>query len=79
VQRVGWDRELVSGTEHELAPVDPEGHKATAAAKRLLLPRPAVEGRVAVLGARLARVEHELLGAVAVGVHIDEQHQALLA
>ena len=43
-----------------------------AAAERLLLSGRAVERRVAVLGAGLPREEHELLRAVAVGVHVDD-------
>ncbi len=35
-----------------------------------------VERRMAMLGARLARIEDELLRAVAVGVDVGEQHQA---
>ena len=50
-----------------------------AAAERLLLAGRAVERRMPVLGARLARVEDELLGAVAVGVDVHEHDQALLA
>src|SRR5919199_312079 len=45
--------------------------------ERLLLARPAVDGRVAVLRAGLVREEHQLLGAVVVGVDVGDELQAL--
>ena len=71
--------ELLARAQHELAAVDPQRHEPAPAAEGLLLAGRAVEGRVAVLGARLAGVEHELLRAVAVGVDVDEQLQPRLA
>jgi hypothetical protein len=43
----------------------------------LLLAGPAVDGRVAVLRKGLVREEHQLLGAVAVGVDVGDELQAL--
>jgi hypothetical protein len=79
VQRVGRDRELLARPEHDLSPVDVEPDEPAAAAERLLLARAAVEGWVPVLGAALLRVEDELLRAIAVGVDVDEHHQAFLS
>src|SRR5918912_3880846 len=45
--------------------------------QRLLLARSPVDGRVAVLRASLVREEHQLLGAVAVGVDVGDELQAL--
>ena len=78
VQRVRRDRELLARPEDDLAAVDPQRHEPAAAAERLLLAGHAVERRMPVLGAHLARIEDELLGAVAVGVDVHEHDQALL-
>ena len=77
MQRVGLDRELLAGPKHDLVvALDVEVHAAAPAAERLLLARLAVDRRVAVLGAELAREEHELLRADAVGVDVDDDLQA---
>src|SRR5688572_3084978 len=59
--------------------LDVEIEDPTAAAERLLLAGRALERRMAVLRTRLARVEDELLRAVPVGVHVDEELKARLA
>src|SRR5439155_2534763 len=77
VQRVGRDRELVAGTELDLAlAVHPEEDGAGAAAERLLLAGVVADRRVAVLGAQLVREEHELLPADPLGVDVDDELQA---
>ena len=78
VQRVGRDRELLARASTIRSP-STQSSTAAAAAEGLLLARRAVERRMAVLRAQLPRREHELLRAVAVGVHVDEQLQADLA
>ena len=79
MESVRGDRVLLARPEDELLAADPEPDKSAAAAERLLLSGRAVERRVAVLRACLARIEDELLRAVAVGVHVDEHQQAELA
>ena len=53
--------------------LDVEVDDPAAAAEGLLLARRPVGRGMSVLGARLAREEHELLGADTVGVHVDDQ------
>ena len=55
---------------------DVEIDETAAAAERLFLPGRPFEWRMTMLGARLAGREHELLRAVAVGVHVDEELEA---
>src|SRR5689334_1437763 len=57
-------------------PVDPEHDAARATAERLLLARVVAERRMAVLRARLAGEEDELLRAHALRVDVDEDRQA---
>src|SRR6476661_5260892 len=76
VPRVRRDRVLVARAEHDCLALDVQFHRAATAAERLLLTGRAVERRVPVLRARLARVEDELLGAIAIRVDVDEQLQA---
>ena len=45
-------------------------------AERLLLAGRAVERRVAMLGARLTREEHQLLGTHAVRVDVDDEFES---
>ena len=49
-----WDRVPLAGPEDDLLAGDPELNEPGAAAKRLLLSRRAVEGRMPVLRAHLA-------------------------
>ena len=68
------------GPEVDLAvALDPEHDAAGAAAERLLLAGLAVDRRMPVLRARLAREEDELLRAHALRVHVDDDLQADLA
>src|SRR6478752_1958882 len=76
VPRVRRDCVLVARAEHDRLALDVQFHRAATAAERLLLAGRAVERRVPVLRARLARVEDELLGAIAIRVDVDEQLQA---
>src|SRR5437899_2439076 len=80
VQRPRRDRELLAGAQHELRPsLDVKVHGPAAAAEGLLLAGPTAERRMQVLRARLARVQHELLRAVAVRVRVDEQLESDVA
>ena len=72
----GRDRELLPRTQDDLLIRDVEVDEAGATAERLLFSGRAVERRMAVLRAGLVGEEDELLRAVAVGVHVDEQLQA---
>src|SRR5438270_2071144 len=56
---------------------DVEVDAPAAAAERLLLAWPPIDGRVAVLWTGLVREEHQLLGAVAIGVDVGDERQAL--
>src|SRR2546423_11760678 len=48
VQRVGWDRELLTGTQGDLLAVRPHLDAAATAAEGLLFPRRAVEWRMPI-------------------------------
>src|SRR6478752_7039959 len=79
VPGVRRDRVLVTRAEHDRLALDVQLDGAATTAERLFLAGGTVERWVPVLRAGLARVEHELLGAVAVRVDVDEQLQADLS
>ena len=64
------------GSSETRAPSTTSVDPAEPAPERLLLSRCPVERRMAVLGAHLAWKEHELLGAVAVGVDVHQDLKA---
>src|ERR1051325_11746339 len=65
--------------QDELLVAGPQRHGAGPDAEGLLLARAAAERWMAVLRAELPGIEHELLGAVPVGVDVHEHQQALFA
>ncbi len=68
---------LVAFPQDDLLVAYVEMHEPAAHAEGLLFPRIAVNRRMPVLGAHLSREHHELLRADAIGVHVDDDLEAL--